>query len=565
MAVVSNKDRKPLLSRLGTLFKRKNRPANIPEDLYNPVTKDTLSEQFSNSVSTVVDHCAVGRVVQIEDKNTNIVEELEEQACDHNIVARAGTAKDWNSLTIATGKNVELSTLQGTEVFPESLTTLDPSTSELLDHEHLLDSARSVHSTLVEVFTEALTKAREAKLNKIRHARLNPDSAEDLEGMDVEMEHVIPRQSRPEKVIEVQPFAPSQTAHLKSHRRKSLKPVLTRSFSSQGRCQIRPFGDQSNLNQHYSLKALPAIPQGSGVLSLYTRPVMRRARITRSDLFKENLTTPIAKRRGSCPLHLIGTGPDETAVLAESSKIRVANVNHLLGALFFLYLIGGGRRFYDKRCVTTLQQPGTRCLSIEHPIIGFPAEFPKAKLDIHKAAAIEGRLTSRARYVTLPYEDACFDVIQAHSLGTTVLDEDWPATLRELRRILKPGGRLELTAFSTAWLNSGPGMTRQQKKYAAGLVRDGFPRELTETLPYLVEGAGYAHVDLVHLSVPVGWGGTISNIWNKYYEPLRTFREQEVACQWTEEETPAARWREIASEVLTHRASRGILLVVATK
>ena len=54
----------------------------------------------------------------------------------------------------------------------------------------------------------------------------------------------------------------------------------------------------------------------------------------------------------------------------------------------------------------------------------------------------------------LPFEDNYFDYVHQKFLNGAFLVKDWPIALKELIRIIKPGGFLEVSYYTVIFLNS---------------------------------------------------------------------------------------------------------------
>ncbi|MBV8091917.1 MAG: class I SAM-dependent methyltransferase [Acetobacteraceae bacterium] len=110
------------------------------------------------------------------------------------------------------------------------------------------------------------------------------------------------------------------------------------------------------------------------------------------------------------------------------------------------------------------------CLRLQHPRLGaFGVErFP--------AAAQRARAKSAARVVVgdlnkLPYGDSCFDAaVMADVLCHAAVDP--PAALAEIRRVLRPGGRIVMNMPAYAWLFSAHDRrVHNVRRQTAGEVR----------------------------------------------------------------------------------------------
>ena len=77
--------------------------------------------------------------------------------------------------------------------------------------------------------------------------------------------------------------------------------------------------------------------------------------------------------------------------------------------------------------------------------------FEVAAVDLESSPHLENRVFDVATYdgITLPFPDACFDVVMSSNVLEHV--RDLPTTLRELQRVLKPGGTMLHVLPSSTW------------------------------------------------------------------------------------------------------------------
>ncbi|RUS19723.1 S-adenosyl-L-methionine-dependent methyltransferase [Endogone sp. FLAS-F59071] len=107
----------------------------------------------------------------------------------------------------------------------------------------------------------------------------------------------------------------------------------------------------------------------------------------------------------------------------------------------------------------------------------------------------------------LPFADGSFDFVR-HYFGLTITENKWPELVKELTRILKPGGWLEL-AESDMWLRRGGPTCQRINQIVRSLLRlKGLDPLASRSLTTLLQD----ETDLVcvsgsSFSNPVGWGG----------------------------------------------------------
>lgn len=101
----------------------------------------------------------------------------------------------------------------------------------------------------------------------------------------------------------------------------------------------------------------------------------------------------------------------------------------------------------------------------------------------------------------LPYRDAQFDVVICQQ-GLQFFP-DRPAALREMHRVLAPGGRLALammrsTEHNPSYATLADALTRHVGPEAGGMMRSSFASINTNELRDLIDGAGFREVQITH-------------------------------------------------------------------
>ena len=308
----------------------------------------------------------------------------------------------------------------------------------------------------------------------------------------------------------------------------------------------------------YSDRALPPLPAWNGYFSYNGQH--NRAKISKRTLLQQRRPREM-KRRGSCPSEYLCSKKKASAEGATIEDSIASSADPIVGAALILYWLGNNRRFLDPQCHAKLMQPGARCLGIELGAYGFENIYPNAKLEVYRSDITSGKKTT-GRYLKLPYPDASFDVVTSRAAASIVPLAEWPATLKELKRLLKPGGMLEIISMDQ-WINIGPKTAQFQSRVDAALTQQGFAADLSLSLLPLIEQCNFQKVDVAQLAMPINWGGRYAQVWRRYCEPLRIAREQSMV-KWAAEETPKARWHAIEGELITSRSARGLCVVSAT-
>lgn len=254
--------------------------------------------------------------------------------------------------------------------------------------------------------------------------------------------------------------------------------------------------------QHYSRLRLPDCPPGCDTVF---RSCSERVHRKRSPVYyppRAHLLQQFSARRGSCP----------DLAFDRSAGGDAGQIDHSIGAHIVLKWLANGRSFIDASIGHILKDSGSKCLAIENQIRHFSIEFPEAAETVYRSPISSVAIPIQARYTQLPYHDETFDVIWARGLSSTVLAEHWPATIRELKRILRPGGKIEITAWGSSWINpdSSKKLISHQARFMKCLANAGFYEELTESLPEVVAGCGFSTVNAAYVAIPIGWGVMIT-------------------------------------------------------
>ncbi|RUS24656.1 S-adenosyl-L-methionine-dependent methyltransferase [Jimgerdemannia flammicorona] len=108
----------------------------------------------------------------------------------------------------------------------------------------------------------------------------------------------------------------------------------------------------------------------------------------------------------------------------------------------------------------------------------------------------------------LPFPDNTFDFVfqRASSMCFTV--KEWPVVLKELVRVTKPGGIVELLDDAIWIHNSGPVTEAMCKNLDNVMAYRDIKFDLTTRLDPLLGAAGLKNVQHEYHSVPIGWGPT---------------------------------------------------------
>lgn len=108
----------------------------------------------------------------------------------------------------------------------------------------------------------------------------------------------------------------------------------------------------------------------------------------------------------------------------------------------------------------------------------------------------------------LPFASETFDVVHQRFLATTISARSWFAVIRELVRVARPGGWLELVELGQSMSNPGPATCRYLQWWRAWEAQTERDTTVVEHLGALLQNAGLCQVRQRRIIAPVGqWGG----------------------------------------------------------
>jgi SAM-dependent methyltransferase len=115
----------------------------------------------------------------------------------------------------------------------------------------------------------------------------------------------------------------------------------------------------------------------------------------------------------------------------------------------------------------------------------------------------------------LPFAGDRFDFVHQRLLVSAIPLAAWPAMVRDLARVARPGGWVELVEVPWEIERAGPAAQRlvdltRELTAALGLDATG---EVYRSLDAYLRAAGLANVERIKVSVPVGrWGGQVGSL-----------------------------------------------------
>ncbi len=112
----------------------------------------------------------------------------------------------------------------------------------------------------------------------------------------------------------------------------------------------------------------------------------------------------------------------------------------------------------------------------------------------------------------LPFPDASFDFVHQRLLITAIPRDRWPFVIRELARVTRPGGWVELAECGVPE-DGGPGYTNLWASWIALCDKRNVDFTLGNTIADLLKGGGLANVERHMLRFPMGaWGGRVGRM-----------------------------------------------------
>ncbi|RUS33313.1 S-adenosyl-L-methionine-dependent methyltransferase [Jimgerdemannia flammicorona] len=151
---------------------------------------------------------------------------------------------------------------------------------------------------------------------------------------------------------------------------------------------------------------------------------------------------------------------------------------------------------------TATDHPQAKCYGVDI-VASFPTTKPP-NVHFHTCNVVDG----------LPFEDATFDFVHMRLMWFSFAADQWNDVLKELNRVLKPGGYLELMDPHPVIYDAGPltdTLINHQLPHALQsrnidpIPADSYADVLSETL-------GLSDVRQHYLSMPHGWGGEIGRL-----------------------------------------------------
>lgn len=149
------------------------------------------------------------------------------------------------------------------------------------------------------------------------------------------------------------------------------------------------------------------------------------------------------------------------------------------------------------------------------------AEFPSAQVTGFDLEAGKPASLPNYRFIAgnvldgLPFPDAAFDYIHQRLLVTALPLTAWPVEVKELARVTRPGGWVELIEGGDEIAPNGPATRRlfelmSQLAAIRGLDTSGV---VSRSLDEYLRQAGLQHVNKGTIDIPIGhWGGRVGGL-----------------------------------------------------
>ncbi|GLV60858.1 hypothetical protein KDH_76770 [Dictyobacter sp. S3.2.2.5] len=113
----------------------------------------------------------------------------------------------------------------------------------------------------------------------------------------------------------------------------------------------------------------------------------------------------------------------------------------------------------------------------------------------------------------LPFPSSSFDYVHQRLLTVALPASAWPMLLRELVRVTKPGGWIELVEVDLEMLPAGPAMMQLYQWALQACARRGIDPTISRNLVGLLTQAGAHSCQGRVIDIPVGkWGGRLGQM-----------------------------------------------------
>ncbi|KAI7849692.1 S-adenosyl-L-methionine-dependent methyltransferase [Circinella umbellata] len=104
----------------------------------------------------------------------------------------------------------------------------------------------------------------------------------------------------------------------------------------------------------------------------------------------------------------------------------------------------------------------------------------------------------------LKYRDEQFDYVYQRDIAHIMPMHKWPDLIKEINRILRPGGQVELVEYDLLFTNPGPVLALVNEWYKIAANRIGIAPNYAESLPGFLHEAGFENIHVDEYNIPIG-------------------------------------------------------------
>ncbi|KAJ3126809.1 hypothetical protein HK098_007103 [Nowakowskiella sp. JEL0407] len=127
----------------------------------------------------------------------------------------------------------------------------------------------------------------------------------------------------------------------------------------------------------------------------------------------------------------------------------------------------------------------------------------------------------------LPYPDNYFDVVNQRLLIAAIPKNKWTKAIKEINRVLKPGGFVEFVEFDINFQKMGDNYKKLHETGIIAMEANRLDMQIsTSKLPTVLKNGGFTNISTTAAHCPIGWGsyhglGHMENIRDNYQNILR--------------------------------------------
>ncbi|RUP50661.1 S-adenosyl-L-methionine-dependent methyltransferase [Jimgerdemannia flammicorona] len=118
----------------------------------------------------------------------------------------------------------------------------------------------------------------------------------------------------------------------------------------------------------------------------------------------------------------------------------------------------------------------------------------------------------------LPYPDAFFDFVYMRAMVLAFTHNDWKNIMKELFRVVKPGGYVELVDVDMDAQRMGPETKAASERLYQGLQARGIVSKIVRKFPTLLRENGFIDPHGNFGSAPIWWGGKLGDAMGHAWE-----------------------------------------------